>query len=141
MGVIDKNLQNLWVIGAALLVGGVIMWAVDCHLYPAATLDMEKMTIPQAIWIGLVQVLSAVFPGTSRSMGTIAAGQTGGILPRGRPGVFLLPLHSHHVRRHRAGALRCRRGKIRPASACIITAHQWGVLIVGFVVSFIVAWR
>ena len=36
------------------------------------------MTLPQAIWIGLCQTLSAIFPGTSRSMSTIAAGQIGG---------------------------------------------------------------
>ena len=37
------------------------------------------MTLPQAIWIGLCQTLSAVFPGTSRSMSTIAAGQMAGL--------------------------------------------------------------
>jgi undecaprenyl-diphosphatase len=36
---------------------------------------MEEMTLPQAVWIGAAQVLSAIFPGTSRSMCTIAAGQ------------------------------------------------------------------
>ncbi len=37
--------------------------------------DIEQMTLFQAIWIGLCQSLSAIFPGTSRSMSTIAAGQ------------------------------------------------------------------
>ena len=37
------------------------------------------MWLPQAIWIGLCQVTSAVFPGTSRSMSTIAAGQLAGM--------------------------------------------------------------
>ena len=35
--------------------------------------------MPQAIWIGLCQTLSAIFPGTSRSMSTIAAGQLAGL--------------------------------------------------------------
>jgi undecaprenyl pyrophosphate phosphatase UppP len=35
--------------------------------------------LPQAIWIGLCQTLSAIFPGTSRSMSTIAAGQIAGL--------------------------------------------------------------
>jgi Uncharacterized bacitracin resistance protein len=37
------------------------------------------MTLPQAVWIGAAQILSAVFPGTSRSMSTIAAGQVAGM--------------------------------------------------------------
>ena len=37
------------------------------------------MSLGQAIWIGLCQSLSAIFPGTSRSMSTIAAGQMVGL--------------------------------------------------------------
>src|ERR1019366_4157069 len=40
---------------------------------------MEEMNIWQAIWIGACQILSAVFPGTSRSMSTIVAGQLAGM--------------------------------------------------------------
>jgi undecaprenyl-diphosphatase len=40
---------------------------------------LEDVNLPRAIWIGAVQVLSALFPGTSRSMCTIAAGQTAGL--------------------------------------------------------------
>jgi undecaprenyl-diphosphatase len=40
---------------------------------------MERMSLPQAIWVGLVQITSAIFPGTSRSMSTIAAGQLAGL--------------------------------------------------------------
>src|ERR1700689_5507761 len=43
------------------------------------TESMEEMNIWQAIWIGACQILSAVFPGTSRSMSTIAAGQLAGM--------------------------------------------------------------
>src|SRR6185437_1290357 len=43
------------------------------------TWRMEDMSLPQAIWIGACQVLSAVFPGVSRSMSTIAAGQVAGM--------------------------------------------------------------
>jgi undecaprenyl-diphosphatase len=37
------------------------------------------MTLPQAAFIGVAQILSAIFPGTSRSMCTIAAGQLTGL--------------------------------------------------------------
>jgi len=40
---------------------------------------MEDMNLGQAIWIGACQILSAVFPGTSRSMSTIGAGQLAGM--------------------------------------------------------------
>src|SRR5437588_3510905 len=43
------------------------------------TWHMEEMTLPQAVWIGFCQIFSAVFPGTSRSMSTIAAGQIAGM--------------------------------------------------------------
>src|SRR4051812_24658081 len=75
---IGKNLESLYVMGAALVVGGIIMWLVDT-IYGrresrARTPRVEDMSLAQAIWIGAVQILSAVFPGTSRSMSTIAAG-------------------------------------------------------------------
>jgi len=43
------------------------------------TWHMEDMSLGQAVWIGACQILSAVFPGTSRSMSTIAGGQLAGM--------------------------------------------------------------
>src|SRR5207249_9144042 len=76
---IGKNLENLWVMAFALLVGGIVMWIVDALFTRPRTMHMEEMTLPQAVWIGAAQILSAVFPGTSRSMSTIAAGQVAGL--------------------------------------------------------------
>src|SRR5437588_4756667 len=76
---IGKNLENLWVMAWALLIGGIIMWIVDVVFRRPRTTHMEEMTLPQAVWIGAAQVLSAIFPGTSRSMCTIAAGQVAGM--------------------------------------------------------------
>ncbi|MGN6505114.1 MAG: undecaprenyl-diphosphate phosphatase [Tepidisphaeraceae bacterium] len=45
------------------------------HTHPPIVTRLEEMKPWQAVWIGAVQILSAVFPGTSRSMSTIAAGQ------------------------------------------------------------------
>jgi undecaprenyl-diphosphatase len=77
--VIAKNLESLWVMALALLVGGIIMWIVDAVFTRPRTMHMEEMTLPQAVWIGAAQIFSAVFPGTSRSMSTIAAGQIAGM--------------------------------------------------------------
>src|SRR3954469_1065640 len=76
---IGQNLENLWVMAWALFIGGIIMWLVDALCRNPHTLRMEEMSLPQAAWIGLAQITSAVFPGTSRSMSTIAAGQLAGL--------------------------------------------------------------
>src|SRR3984893_10708189 len=77
---IGENLENLWVISWAILIGGIIMWIVDLACRRPRVTHMEEMSLPQAIWIGAAQIFSAVFPGTSRSMSTIAAGQVAGLL-------------------------------------------------------------
>jgi undecaprenyl-diphosphatase len=139
--VIGKNLENLWVMATALLIGGIVMWVVDAVFTRPHTMHMEEMTLPQAVWIGAAQILSAVFPGTSRSMSTIAAGQIAGMsrpaalefsfflsMPTMAVAVgydFLKSVIPHH---HEAG--------IAPLT---ITPHQWVVLAIGFVVSFFVA--
>src|SRR5205085_6547634 len=71
---IGQNLESLSVMAWALLVGGVVMWVVDAICTRPRTENMEAMSLPQAVWIGAVQILSAVFPGTPRSMSTIGAG-------------------------------------------------------------------
>src|SRR5207302_5815844 len=101
-------------------------------------------SLPQAIWIGACQILSAVFPGTSRSMSTIAAGQ---IVGMSRPAAlefsFFLSMPTMVVAtgydllktlspsRNTIGE-----GNIAPLA---VDSHQWIVLAMGFVVSFIVA--
>jgi undecaprenyl-diphosphatase len=89
--VIGKHLESLYIIGMAFIIGGIIMWVVDALNAkseaggPGAacsrirTWHMEEMTLGQAIWIGLCQIFSAVFPGTSRSMSTITGGQIAGM--------------------------------------------------------------
>ena len=81
---ISKNLENLTGIGLALLIGGIVMWIIDYVYRPIPgkkekTRRLDATSLPQAVWIGLCQNLSAVFPGTSRSMATIAAGQVSGM--------------------------------------------------------------
>jgi undecaprenyl-diphosphatase len=138
---IGKNLESLWVMALALLIGGIIMWIVDAVFTRPRTMHMEEMTLPQAVWIGAAQILSAVFPGTSRSMSTIAAGQVAGM---SRPAAlefsfflsmptmivatcydFLKTALPHH---HEAN--------IAPLT---VNPHQWIVVAIGFVVSFFVA--
>jgi len=73
----EKHLGSIAVIAWAMLLGGIAMWVIDVwsDRQDATTRDVEEMGLGQAVWIGLCQTLSAIFPGTSRSMSTIAAGQ------------------------------------------------------------------
>ena len=142
--VIGKNLESLWVISIALLVGGVVMWIVDATSTRVRVTHMEEMSLPQAIWIGACQILSAVFPGTSRSMSTIAAGQ---IVGMSRPAAlefsFFLSMPTMVVatlydlyKTLKPTQNTINEGNLAPLA---VDLHQWIVLAIGFVVSFIVA--
>src|ERR1700693_2547881 len=139
--VIGKNLENLWMMAFALLVGGIIMWIVDAVFTRPRTMHMEEMTLPQAVWIGAVQILSAVFPGTSRSMSTIAAGQVVGMSRAAALEVsFFLSIPTMTAATLHT-LLKSLRGKDEnPIGVAQITPHQWVVLAIGFIVSFIVAY-
>jgi undecaprenyl-diphosphatase len=150
---IGKHLESLHIIGASLLIGGIVMWIVDAlnanseAAGPQArgtrihTWAMETMSLGQAIWIGACQILSAVFPGTSRSMSTITAGQLAG-MSRASALEF-----SFFVSMPTMAAATCYdllkslMGKGTNAIGVThIDAHGWIVLAIGFVVSFIVAY-
>ena len=143
---VSKNLESLNVMATALLVGGIVMWVVDAwtvrHEHGVA--DVEQMSIWQAIFVGLCQTLSAVFPGTSRSMSTIAAGQVCGLtrstalefsflisiptmIAATGYDLFKEVLHPKHI------------PGLEAAAPLIMNQERWIVLTIGFVVSFIVA--
>src|SRR6478672_12059945 len=145
--IIGKHLESLVIMGWALLIGGIIMWIVDALYGSTRTIGrhqterVEEMSVPQSIWIGICQIASAVFPGTSRSMSTIAAGQLAGMsrtsalefsfflsMPTMIAATSYDLLKTFHPK-HGAEAL----GRM-PADG-----HEWTVLVIGFVVSFIVA--
>jgi undecaprenyl-diphosphatase len=138
---IGKNLENLWVMALALLIGGIIMWIVDAVFTRPRTMHMEEMTLPQAVWIGAAQIFSAVFPGTSRSMSTIAAGQVAGMSrPAALEFSFFLSMPTMLVATGydflKTVMPRHRDVNIAPLT---MNPHEWVVLAIGFVVSFFVA--
>jgi undecaprenyl-diphosphatase len=105
------------------------------------TWRMETMSLAQAVWIGACQILSAVFPGTSRSMSTIAAGQIAGMSRAAALEFsFFLSIPTMVVATC-YDLLKSLRGKnANPIGVAQIDAHGWVVLAIGFVVSFIVAY-
>ena len=141
---IGKNLESLVVMGLALMIGGVVMWVVD-SIYgshkggaseSAAADEVEKMSVPQAIWIGLAQTLAPVFPGTSRSMATIAAGQVSGLSRTAALEFsFLLSIPTMAAATG-YDLLKTLRGPDRVH----IDSHGWTLIAIGFVISFIVAY-
>jgi undecaprenyl-diphosphatase len=151
--VIGKHLESLTIMGTSLLVGGVVMWLVDAMnakseaAGPGAspsrihTWKMDDMSLGQAIWIGACQILSAVFPGTSRSMSTIAAGQIAGMSRASALEFsFFLSIPTMVVATC-YDLLKSLRGKgVNPIGVSQIDTHGWIVLAIGFVVSFIVAY-
>ena len=153
--VIGKHLESLHIMGMSLLIGGIVMWIVDAinaraeKLGPNApsrihTWSMEAMSLGQAIWIGACQILSAVFPGTSRSMSTIAAGQ---IARMSRASAlefsFFLSIPTMIAA---TGYDFLKTVVLRKAShgetlpPIQMDAHGWIVLAIGFAMSFLVAW-
>jgi len=150
---IGKHLESLYIIGASLFIGGIVMWLIDASKAkaeaagpsapnsPIRTWRMEDMSLPQAVWIGACQILSAVFPGTSRSMSTIAAGQLAG-MSRGAAleFSFFLSIPTMVVATC-YDLLKSLRGKGENAiGVSHIDSHGWVVLAIGFAVSFIVAY-
>ena len=150
--VIGKHLENITIMGWSLLIGGIVMWIVDAMRAKDETAGpsgnsgirtwkMEDMSLGQAIWIGLCQILSAVFPGTSRSMSTIAAGQIAAMSRAAAlefsffvsiPTMAAATLYTLY---------KSLRGKgENPIGVSQIDPHGWIVLAIGFVVSFIVAY-
>jgi len=141
--VIGENLESLTVMAYSLIIGGVVMWIVDAAYGDRNRRgDVDSIGRGQAIWIGLCQTLSAVFPGASRSMATISAGEIAGLsrtvalefsfllsIPTMAAATgydFLKAIQNPEGGGH-LGALR-------------MDAHEITVLAIGFAVSFLVAW-
>ena len=120
------------------------MWVVDATSKHPTVERLDDMNPPRAIWIGAVQILSAVFPGTSRSMCTIAAGQLAGLSrATALEFSFFLSMPTMVVATGYDLLKTIRGGSHDSADAGIaptaITPHQWLVLAIGGLVSFIVA--
>lgn len=147
--IIGKHLEDLKLMASALIAGGIVMWVVDARYgnkrggnFATAAEELEHMSLLQSVWIGLCQVLSAVFPGTSRSMVTIAAGQISGLSRTAALEFsFLVSIPTMAAATGYDLLKTLKGGKGAEATAPLhIDSHGWIVLAIGFVVSFIVAY-
>jgi undecaprenyl-diphosphatase len=150
---IGKHLESLAIIGTSLLVGGIVMWWVDRLNADAEmrgphatdtrvqTWRMDDMSLKQAAWIGACQVLSAIFPGTSRSMSTIAAGQLAGMSREAALEFsFFLSIPTMCAATAYDLYKSLKGGGANPIGVTHIDAHGWTLLAIGFVTAFIVAY-
>ncbi len=151
--IIGKHLESPLVIGSSLLIGGIVMWIVDELNSESETAGlgatgtrihtwhMEDMSLSQAIWIGVCQIFSAIFPGTSRSMSTIAGGQLAGMSRASALEFSFFLSFPTMVVATGYTLLKSVLGKgENPVGVSHIDAHGWVVLVIGFVVSFVVAY-
>lgn len=132
---IGELLESYVAMALALIIGGVLMWVIDVRYHDRAkTLHLESMNLKQAIVIGLAQILAAAFPGTSRSMATIAGGQVIGLTRSAALEFsFLLSIPVMFA------ATGYKLLDFVLDSRTNMTSHNWLVLSVGFGVSFVVA--
>jgi undecaprenyl-diphosphatase len=151
--VIGKHLESLFVMGASLVIGGIVMWVVDAANARWETAGenaagsrirvwhMEDMSFLQSVWIGACQIFSAVFPGTSRSMSTIAAGQIAGMSRASALEFSFFLSMPTMVAATGYDLLKSVLGKgENPIGVSQIDPHGWVVLAIGFGVSYIVAY-
>jgi undecaprenyl-diphosphatase len=143
---IGKNLESLRAMAIALVAGGVLMWVVDVLCArpgrPNRTERLDEIGTIQAVWIGICQALSAVFPGTSRSMATISGGQLAGMSrPIALEFSFLLAIPTMLA----AGAYDLLRSlRLDPVGnqlgASQLNLHGAILLVIGGAVAFVVAY-
>lgn len=131
---VEKNMEHPLPVALALGIGGLLMIAIE-YLRPAPTTrQIEEMTFGQAITIGLAQVLAAVFPGTSRSAATIMGGLVAGLSREAAAEFsFFLAIPSM--------AAACGYSLLKfVLNGPGLTLQQGLLLLIGTLVSFIVAW-
>ncbi len=125
-----ESLFNDAVVAYALIIGGIIILLVERRNHEGGTSSIHDLSFKQAIAIGFCQCL-AMIPGTSRSGATIV----GGLLLGANRSVaaefsFFLAIPTM------VGATAFKMMK----SGLSFTNHQWILILLGSVVSFIVAY-
>lgn len=75
---VKELLFNNFTVALGLITGGIIIWWVEKNPPKVNAVEVEQISIKEAIYIGLIQVL-ALIPGMSRSGATIIGALTLGV--------------------------------------------------------------
>ena len=121
--------ESVLPIALATLIGGVLILIIEA--YVAGRPQSSVVTWNVAVWVGACQILAAVFPGTSRSASTIFAAMLAGLTlrPAATEFAFLVGIPTMFA------ATGYELLKTRGQAA----GEDWNALVLGFVVSMIVA--
>src|SRR5690554_6227721 len=115
----------------ALIIGGLAIFAVEA--YAGRQPERSELTWKVAFWVGMGQILAAVFPGTSRSAATIFAAMLAGMTSRSAAAEFAFIVGIPTMFAATAYEV------MALYSADQVHNENWTDLAVGFVVSAIVA--
>lgn len=128
--IMEKYLEKPMPVAVALIVGGGLMVLIERRFRKTTGPRIEDVTLRQAFLVGLAQCV-AIIPGTSRSMATIMGG-----LMVGLPGAVAAEFSFYLAIPTLLGA-----GVVRIVKHWgSLTGEHTQILLVGFAVSFVVAW-
>jgi undecaprenyl-diphosphatase len=115
----------------ALILGGFAIFAVEA--YAARQPVRDTLTWSVAFWVGIGQILAAVFPGTSRSAATIFAAMLAGMTsrPAAAEFAFLVGIPTMFAATAYEAYDLYKDGHVQD--------ENWGELAIGFAVSAVVA--
>ncbi len=144
---ISRHLEDLQLIAITMMVGGIVMWVVDAmfggrgvgETESEAAREVEEMGFLRSVWIGACQALSGIFPGTSRSMATIAGGQLCG-LSRAAALEFSFLLSIPTMVAATGHDLYSAMKPVAGEPRVHFDGHAWALLFLGTLISFVVAY-
>jgi undecaprenyl-diphosphatase len=128
--IVQQTLFSAHVVATSLIVGGIAILVIERLPHRHHTLNLETMTLRQAIAIGCVQSI-ALIPGVSRSGATIMGGLMLG-LDRKVAAEFSFLLAIPTMLAATTYSLY--------KNAADLSQGDWQVIAIGFVASFITAW-
>lgn len=128
--IIEIMLENAVIVAWALIIGGVAILVVERYARPEESGGVAALSVRQSAMIGLVQCL-AMIPGVSRSGATILGAMSLGV-DRKTAAEFSFFLAMPTL----TGATILQLFKHRDE----VNSDDFGLIGIGFVVSFIVAW-
>lgn len=135
LGLIVKKLgfelpESVTPIAWALIIGGI--WILIAEAIAARRPVLDSVSWNVAVWVGVAQVVAGVFPGTSRSAATIFIAMLVGACSRATATEFAFLVGIPTMYAASAWSL-------WKDSAATDSPDEWQALLVGFVVSAIVA--